>query len=687
VPRLARLLCCGLPFAAALFWFWPALGLGFFTDDYVFPYYLDVEAGSTRWDRVVAEFTRPFFGVRDLYRPLVAVSVGVNFTFGGMDPLGFHALNVGLVAIAAAATGLAAARLLPSNARLAGLVAGLLCVLHPATVEPACWVAARSSGLEVACGSLALWSFALYARGEARSPLPPLLCCTLALLAKEGAVVVPIGMLAIDLLVGSPATLRDRWRRLLKPFLLLLAYFAFRRALLGTFTSFDEHVTPWAALQGLPAQFGHLLMPQGTVAAVLAPAIVLAMLAALLRSPRQFTVLLLWSVTALLPTSNIHAPGGGLNGRLVYAAVPILGFLLASGCTGTARLRLLGAVAACVVLASYGTAARSAIAGYARGSTEVADLGRELELVGRELAPGRPLAIASVVAGTDPVLLHPELAGLLMLRPIAARDLAAVGLTNVLRRDPQAPSLFHDASPIRAVVDAGGAVAVWRGPSFGLALTRGAPGAPVALAAEAAHPRRFRAVQPLPGKSVAVLRVDLPAPARTCSLCLLGDPTPIPFGQHDRELPAAAQRFWFDLTAAPALLLADELGKGIAGFEIEVDGAAPPAGTRVEVLAAPAPLPVPAPLLGSRLRLDELSGRLLPPRSDVPLRFVLLLPTQSGATTVPAGGVLRPDDPVFRSARFAVDVLGRVLAHGYWQTVPEHPGEPQRTPLDWFELR
>ena len=62
---------------------------------------LEFEVSAIRneasWGRVLEEWVRPWFGVRDLYRPVVSLSFGVNWALSP-SPFGFHLLNALLLA-------------------------------------------------------------------------------------------------------------------------------------------------------------------------------------------------------------------------------------------------------------------------------------------------------------------------------------------------------------------------------------------------------------------------------------------------------------------------------------------------------------------------------------------------------------------------------------------------------------
>jgi len=681
--RRRELLCWLLPALCALIWCWPAYGMGFLSDDYLAVYYLDRDTGAVHWHRVLAEFARPWFGVRDLYRPMVSLSIAGNLALGGMRPLGFHVLNVLLVAVTASAVTILARQLLPAR-RWPAVLAGMFCMLHPATVEPACWIAARNSGLEVCCHTLALASFALFLRGNLRSRALAWMFLLLGLLTKEGAATVPLGFAVLDLWVQWARPWRQRLALHAPTLVIVGLYFLWRRWLLGTFTTLDTSGTPLGMLLGTPLHLRELLLPPATPAVLLGSAWGVLLSVALLRAPARVLLLAAWAVMVLLPSGHIHSQGAAFDGRLLLAAVPILGLAVASAVDGSARGRgWLVLVPTVGALLCLGVAANRWQQRYQEANAAVAKIQRELTTAATGTAPGRPLAIAACTLGGPVVTLHSGIAGLPWLRPFAPEDLAVVGLTNVLTREAHAAELYFDASPLRAVADAGGPVVLWDTQQG--ALETAAPASePPGLAQEGQRPQRFTAAQPFVATAAAVVHVELATMAHACSLRIDDDLPGLPFGTDTATIDR--RDFWFDLTGCLALFVRARQGLLLRTVLVEVDGQAPPAGTRVWLHRRPAELDQPALLHGRVLSLEQLPRLLVPPRPDLPLRLVLLLPTTSVVTLVPAGGTLAATDPVWRQLVYAHDVLGTVLVHCYWQTPPDYHGEPLRTPLDWFVL-
>ena len=335
--------------ALAWWWFSPLLGLGLRNDDFLATYYVDGETGAVLWGRVFEEFTRGWFGAPELYRPMVSLSLAVEYSFTGQLPL-LHLGNVLMLAVAAAATAMLAARLAAGGglrAALAGLVAGALVVLHPAAVEPGTWILSRTTALQMAFTALALWSFVRSLDGGARWPHLVLLACALA--SKEGAVTAPFSMLLLDLLHRRDATLGARLRAVLPALCLLGGYFALRLVLLGQLGKVGDPV-------GLLERGANLSVRAADLFASPAPGdsgrpwwmllVWGGVAAGLLRGVGWRGALMLpWAVLLVAPASHVEVIAGRLDGRLLFDAVPFVA-VAAGLAVGRCRRGLVGALVA-----------------------------------------------------------------------------------------------------------------------------------------------------------------------------------------------------------------------------------------------------------------------------------------------------------------------------------------------------
>ena len=67
-----------------------ALDVGFLSDDYLMVRYWDRGREAVQWQRVAADFAGPWSGVRDMYRPLVTLSIALQLSLHGFAPRLFH---------------------------------------------------------------------------------------------------------------------------------------------------------------------------------------------------------------------------------------------------------------------------------------------------------------------------------------------------------------------------------------------------------------------------------------------------------------------------------------------------------------------------------------------------------------------------------------------------------------------
>ena len=162
------------------------------------------------------------------YRPLTFMTYAFNAAIGGLDPFGYHVVNVALHWAAATALMALLWSLLPRPGPVA--LAGLFFALTPFNSEAVNYLSARSSLLASLFSCLAVIAFIRYRRlqtaerGGASAFMGglALLGLTLALAAKEIAVTVPLLWMAYDLGWSRRAPLR----RIVQPYVLVGALVA-----------------------------------------------------------------------------------------------------------------------------------------------------------------------------------------------------------------------------------------------------------------------------------------------------------------------------------------------------------------------------------------------------------------------------------------------------------------------------
>jgi tetratricopeptide (TPR) repeat protein len=330
----------------------------------------------------------------DLYRPLVITSYALNHRIGGLDPAGYHAVNIALHALCAALVVWLGIRLGFSIA--ASLAAGLLFAAHPIHTEAVAGLVGRAE-LMSAVAILAGWAVHL---GK-RAPPAGRIAATAALLAagllsKENAIVLPGLMLLGDLWRVRRG--ETSWRRVAPAYVVcgaVIAVWLAARALLlapyppgsiyeGPFTSVPaaDRIHTALGVMGrylwilvspinLSADYSFEQIPIFTSwsdppALISATLLLLVTIIAIRRlaagaSPRADGLCLLIFLVTVAPVSNLLMPIGTIMGeRLLY--LPSVGFCLLLPAlwssirrAGPAALgaRGLGAALACVLAGLY----------------------------------------------------------------------------------------------------------------------------------------------------------------------------------------------------------------------------------------------------------------------------------------------------------------------------------------------
>jgi hypothetical protein len=145
------------------------------------------------------------------YIPLTWLSLGVNYTLGGMEPRGYLVGNVLLHASAALLAFLIARRLLAAAWRrratdraveLGAAFAALGFAVHPLRVESVAWITERRDVLSGVWYLLAVWAW-LRTVGEGTSIRPGFYALSLGafaagLLSKASGVMLPVALLLLD---------------------------------------------------------------------------------------------------------------------------------------------------------------------------------------------------------------------------------------------------------------------------------------------------------------------------------------------------------------------------------------------------------------------------------------------------------------------------------------------------------
>jgi tetratricopeptide (TPR) repeat protein len=186
-------------------------------------------------------FTTNFWDVSDatsgMYRPLTSLSYHADYQVYGSNPRGFHHTNIILNAAVSAMVFLALLEMFSQP--LLALLAALWFAAFPMHVQSVAWISGRTDVVATLFALLSLW---FYARWRKRSgpgaATGSLLCCALALLGKEVAVVLPGVAAVYELLPRGGDERRShgagRWGLLLGMCTLAAVYFGVRHSVLGS---------------------------------------------------------------------------------------------------------------------------------------------------------------------------------------------------------------------------------------------------------------------------------------------------------------------------------------------------------------------------------------------------------------------------------------------------------------------
>lgn len=173
--------------------------------------------------RTLWPLSEPLFGGINVARPLVSLSLAINYAIGGVNEIGYHAFNVGVHLLAALALfGVARRTLLrtPFSEHAASLAGGIavLWSLHPLQTQSVTYIIQRS---EAMMGMFLLLSLYCFIRGTDEAARNPrlwraacVLACACGMACKQSMFAAPFLILLYDrTFVGGTfgAALRKRW--------------------------------------------------------------------------------------------------------------------------------------------------------------------------------------------------------------------------------------------------------------------------------------------------------------------------------------------------------------------------------------------------------------------------------------------------------------------------------------------
>ncbi|MCB9920152.1 MAG: hypothetical protein H6832_17255 [Planctomycetes bacterium] len=477
--------CC----ATVGFFVWSdLLDLGLLSDDWLLPQLLRDSPsrgdGAPRtdvdWEFVLRDFAGPWFGTEGtaLYRPLVTVSLALDVARGGLDdPRILHATNLTLHVLSTALVSLLAYVAAPRVPWLCGLVAGCFFALHPVTAEPAGWIVARNSGLVVFFMLASTTLFALQTRTGGRVPgRLALVFAILALLTKETAVLLSVWFFVTEVvqrLLGSagPFSWRAFVFRYLRWAALFAGYLGFRILLFGSITggglSSKPSLDAW--LDGIGDRLGYVFVPHaqlGLDAGYLAWIAVFLLALALLRriakdakrTPTAMLVIAAGLLACLYVAADVRIDAStGTGTRILLVLLPLASLLslVLVGRAGTASPWLVLGIVPIVLLSVVTTHTMRA---------RLLRAGATMQKFVRELRSGTDglsamIAAPSQVGGVP--FINANAIFPIVTPPMSEHAARMIGLNCVLQRLPDQPELYHDAGPLRAVLQSGANLLAW----------------------------------------------------------------------------------------------------------------------------------------------------------------------------------------------------------------------------------
>lgn len=401
MTRLARLRIpvgfCAL--AAVTFGvYYPALHAQLVADDFSL-------VGQVSFADAAAYFHKTSGFGRNEYRPLTVISYAIDQCLWQANPEGYHLTNLSLHAITAGLW-FFALYALSADFGLA-LLGGLLFVIHPVNHSRVVWITARDGLICAAFLAGALWLFILSRqRGSRMLSLIALVLGACALLAYEGAIVLPALVFTIEFLFLSEGPLRSRirssFRRTAAFWGVAIAYLCFWLILFhGKVGGYDLSPGPLAITKNYTRLFSNLFYG--------AKQWELAILYIVLLASSYRAFIARWRITAfgilLIPIAFLpYCFTNGFAFRFAYISALGAAMLFALGISGGLRsrsrpLRNVTAGLGIALCAWYLVQDRKILADWITAGQIAAEIPKTV----RELHPNLPAGAVLVLAGIPPI--------------------------------------------------------------------------------------------------------------------------------------------------------------------------------------------------------------------------------------------------------------------------------------------
>jgi hypothetical protein len=364
--KLFWLIAIGLLLAATFLAYKPVLADFLTGDDYAYlPW---CKMAMTDPGAILVEFHRPWMNnfSNAFYRPMLTVSMALDYRIWGPGGFGFHLSNFIYLLVSSTLCGFIVYELAPEEEsdqvnkqqRLSWAIAsGGLFALYPLHPEAISWMTGRVDCFTTMFILGSLWCYIQWRKNNALKFIAiGILSMAIALMSKESAITIPVLITLYEFWLGDPgndglvATVLRTVKKSLPFWIALAAYFIWRRIALGTFIGgYDNSlfITDWQALaarwsEGLKNlvvplnsfYFGaHSLITKAWYG-FLATSIVCFIVAAV-KNPqlkRTIAFLICWTLASFIPVYKIFTLNGGLQGgRLVYLVTVPLCILLTFG--------------------------------------------------------------------------------------------------------------------------------------------------------------------------------------------------------------------------------------------------------------------------------------------------------------------------------------------------------------------
>ncbi len=696
-PTLSLLLVTLIPAGVAFALLYRTLAGSFLSDDFLWNTFLDHTSHETKvvWSELWRDFTGPWLGgeIGVFYRPLSTASFALGFALDGDTAHAFHVINLVHHVLSTVFCGLLCGLLCPVRPRLAALVGGLLFAVHPSAVEPVAWPSSATSTLEVTFRFGALAAFAWFrSTGRKTAIVLAWVGAVLALLTKESALIIPLAVLAVDVLHPARSLFWPTLRRFAPFAAIAAAYIVLRTVLPGFWLSTDNAAGHFLGSlpATLPTKIWALFVPFGIGGAPWWPgvAVVVALGATAFATLRARSLLatcivLAWIFVQFLPSSTMLIAPSYFGARMVYGSVPLLALLVCIPLFGrkpTPSFVRNGTWIALLAIASYASVAWQRMDDYDRAFADTRKIIAEFERLGPSATPRMPLATLSSCPEKDGILRHaPSVSYALAERPFANANYPVTDISFVLSPVDASHVLFRDAEPIRAMARFGATLLSWDD-AHGKFVTERVPPAPKHLTADSHTNNTWRFRAPVSPFAIEAVRIRVPTGTTAKSLRWF---TAIDLPAKTTTIRLTGGNELIDLTHDLGFLTLRILGN-VQGFAVDATGP-----VELEFLTRLPQLPIPKPLGGATLAVEDLVERIVPPQqrdgSDR-MRMVLLTPATGLAIPVKDGRLVIGQMPRVELHRMLRMARQRWCYYWFESKSSKPMTSASRSKVDWFRM-